>query len=525
MSGTPRPDRRFPAAAVPIALSLPIIFYGLGGYSLVSGDEGFYHYVAREMVRSGDWFNLRFVGETQLYETFLNAPLHYWMKAALIGLFGDSYWTMRLLAALFGLLSVLVTYRLTTYLANRTAGLLASVIHLTTFQFIYWHSARTGELEPLVTFVIGLAAYLFLRSLETGRGFLGHHLCLVLLVNLKLPLVLLPLLAESAFFLVMPKWRHRCRDWILAGLPLVPLAFLWHGYQAARHWSEFGGILGEFASNARGAPGDGDGRGAVLVRHLRYYGSWMWRGAFPYVLVYPIALFAVLRSGGGTWARARWTFIALQLFTIVAFYVAITKRLAWYLIPCFPFLSAAAGAWFERLRHGRHGLPTILAIAGVLAAVAWIDFPVAGLNPFSANVRWSSEIETSWRSVLGVGAAVGVPLTLAALALAQIAGRAAAPARTAACSTALLACALVAIAAARTLAPLKYVHHQSEMARLRESLTRTLASGGSLSYPIAVREPGILKAKYFFGDEFEVITRFAVRDSVYFELRPKAGSK
>ena len=37
-----------------VLLSIPVIFYGLGSYSLVNGDEGFYHYVSRQMLRSGN---------------------------------------------------------------------------------------------------------------------------------------------------------------------------------------------------------------------------------------------------------------------------------------------------------------------------------------------------------------------------------------------------------------------------------------------------------------------------------------
>jgi 4-amino-4-deoxy-L-arabinose transferase-like glycosyltransferase len=491
----------------------------------VSGDEGFYHYVAREMARSGDWFTLRFVGEPQLYETFLNAPVHYWLKAAIIRLFGDSYWTMRVLSGVFGLLSVLMTYRLTAYLADRRAALLASVIHLTTFQFVYWHSARTGELEPIVTFFITLSAYLFLRAVESDRGFVGHHLCVALLVNLKLPLALLPLLAEGAFFALVPSSRRRFGDWVRSGLPLVPIAFLWHGFQAARHWSEIGGVAKEFLESAGGATGETGGRVAGVALRLRDYGSWMWRGAFPYVLAYPFALLGVAKLAASEAAsRAetqRWTFVVLQTLAIVAFFALISKRLAWYLIPCIPFLSAMVGLWLARLRQERHALPTILAIAGILAAAAWVRFPLGGVNPFSANVRWASDIDASWRTLFGVGASVGAPLTWIAAALAQVAGRAVAPARAARISASALAAVLVAIAMTRTLLPLRYVHHESEMARLRRELTATKESGAPLSYPIAVREQGILKAKYYFGDEFEVRPRFNVRDDVYFDLYPK----
>jgi len=523
-----RGDRTLAANALIVLLSIPVIFYGLGNYSLVSGDEGFYHYAAREMVRTGDWFTLRFDGETQLYETFLNAPLHYWMKALLISCFGDSYWTMRVLAALFALLTVLATYRLAAYLANPTSALLASLLQLTTFQFVYWHSARTGELEPIVTFLIVMTVYLFLRALDTGRGFLLHHCFLVALVNFKLPLVLLPVIAEAAYFLLNRETRVRFREWLLSGLLLLPVAFLWHGYQAVQHRSEIAGVLRELLANAERAPGETRDRASIIVDHLRFYLLWMWRGAFPYVFAYPVALLAAL-----TWvradavprpsSRARWAFIAIQTLTIVGFYALIVKRLAWYIVPCYPFLSVLTGVWFDSLWRGRHGLPTMLAIAAILSSVAWMQFPIVDVNPFSANVRYATDAVIRWQTLLGVGASIGAPLTLVVLTVIQLAARSLSPARAAKCSAATLGGILIAVASARTLAPLRFVNHKSEMQKVHDAVVAARATDRTLIYPIQIREPGILKAKYFFGDDFDIRIQFAVEDSVFFELHPKTA--
>ena len=87
------------APAALIALSLPVLFYGLGSYSVVNADEGFYHYVARNMVETGNWLRLEFTGEHRIYDTFMNAPIQYWARGLVIAIFGDSLWTMRILSA------------------------------------------------------------------------------------------------------------------------------------------------------------------------------------------------------------------------------------------------------------------------------------------------------------------------------------------------------------------------------------------------------------------------------------------
>ena len=48
-------------------LSGALFCFGLGSYSVVNGDEGFYHAVARNMLASGNWFRIEFTGEHRIY--------------------------------------------------------------------------------------------------------------------------------------------------------------------------------------------------------------------------------------------------------------------------------------------------------------------------------------------------------------------------------------------------------------------------------------------------------------------------
>ena len=120
-------------------LSLPVFFYGLGHYGPVNNDEALYHGIAEHMVATGDWFHLFFRGEERIYDVYMNAPLHYWARALLISSFGNSYWTMRILSALFGLATVLATAALARTVAGPRAALTAGLVQLTTVQFVYLH--------------------------------------------------------------------------------------------------------------------------------------------------------------------------------------------------------------------------------------------------------------------------------------------------------------------------------------------------------------------------------------------------
>ena len=140
------PEYELPHAlvvAVLTVLAVPIFFWNLGEYGLVNADEGVYHWMSRHMVETGDWFTLEFAGTSRLYEVFTHAPLFMWLKAVVLLAVGDSYWSMRGISALAALLAVVATYALALRVVERRFALLAAVLHMTGFQFVYLHSGRT----------------------------------------------------------------------------------------------------------------------------------------------------------------------------------------------------------------------------------------------------------------------------------------------------------------------------------------------------------------------------------------------
>ena len=82
---------------------------------------------------------------------------------------------------------------------------------------------------------------------------------------------------------------------------------------------------------------------------------------------------------------------------------------------------------------------------------------------------------------------------------------------------------LIGLAGVRTLYPLQYTEHQSELARLRVKITEAEAAGEALDYPIPVPEFAPLKVRYYFGDDFD-ITVMRQDGGLSFFLYPKDNS-
>jgi len=498
------------------ALSLPVFFYGLGDYGIVNNDEGFYHYVARQMARSGNWFRLVFVGEHRPYDTFMNAPWQYWIQALLILILGDDYWSMRLLSASGGLLTVLMTYRLAAWLAGSTAGVLAGLVQLTTMQFVHLHSARTAELDAILAFLFTLIAYLFLRALETGRSFISHHACLALLLGIKLPVIIMPLAAEAIFFALCPRARRRWRDWTVSALWVLPLGLLWHVGQALAHWDDFLVVMGSMRKEA------GASEAKSLLGHLlvngRFYGRTLVFGTFPWVAAYPFAVWSVLR-GATPEARERWGLLALFAAAVLGFFLLVGKANHWYVLPAYPFLSAFTGLWLARLLRERPGVAALLACSIVLALVVWLRLEITDFNPY-AQIARRAPMLFAWRGLADLGPTVGVPLTAAAVLLALVGVRQVGKALPGSAGGILLA-VLLAVASWRTLRPLAFTDYQSEMERTYRALRDTRET---VAFPVPIHERGDLKVKYYFADDYRIQNiRGRGRSGVYYLLYPKSA--
>jgi 4-amino-4-deoxy-L-arabinose transferase-like glycosyltransferase len=475
------------------ALSVPILFAGLGSYSVVHCDEGFYHAVARHMARTGDLFHLDFVGEPRPYDTFMNAPLQYWARAALIALLGDGAWSMRLLSALCGLGAVLATHGLARRVAGPLAGLLAGLLLLTNFQFVYWHGARLGVLETAVCLLFALAARLFLRALEEGRGFAAHHACLLALLNVKTPLVVVALLAEGLFFAWHRPARARLRAWGLSLLAMLPLGLAWHVGQAAAHLDEAVEVARKMLAQASGVDPEVARRDLDPLRTLARYGSVAWFGAWPQVVLYAPALVWGLRERSG----APWRLLVCFPAAMALFHSLVAKQLPWYVIPAYPFLSVLTGGWLARLWCEAPARAPAVAVALALALLAWGRLPEPDLNPFDGT-GWLA----AWRRFPAALPAAGwlAPVAIATLAAGLAArrlGRPRLPGRA-------LVVATLALATIRVALPLAHLGYVSPTDALHRRLDGERERGVALAGPIEAPEPVGCIAAFYFGEQYRV---------------------
>ncbi|MBW2273653.1 MAG: glycosyltransferase family 39 protein [Deltaproteobacteria bacterium] len=489
-----------------VLLALPLVVWGLGSYSVVNGDEAIYHGIAESMARSGNAFVLELRGQPRLYDTWMNAPIQYWARSLLISLFGSSAWTMRILSALFAIAAVLATQRLGSYVADRRSGFFAGLALLTTLHFVYLHGARTGELEPALLFFFAVAALLFMIGVERGGGWWAHHLCLFALFSLKLPIVIIPLAAELAFFALCPRAREHFGAWVKTGCVLLPFGLAWHLGQTLLRWDEFTAVIADMRANASGSSQQGPG--ASFYGLAGYYARTVLFGAFPYSLAYPVALLAVLwRSERGLAPeRDRWRICALYLLAIVGFFLCVSQHYRWYIMPAYPFLSVFLGAWLSRLFDERPRALTLGAVALVASLAFWLRAGGAEYNPF-AKAAVGISMWTPWRSLAALpdlDPRLGVVLLALALAGLLFGLRALGSERFPSIIGAIVAALLLGFGTLRVVQPLAYLGYESELSKIRRDLAERREAGRPIAHPFDLPKANHFIVLYYFAEDFDI---------------------
>lgn len=155
-----------------IVVSLVCLFGSLGASRFWDQDEGYFASTAAEMYAKGEWVVPTFNGELFGHKP----PWMYWMMMAGYGLFGVGEFGARFFAAIFGLATAFLTFRLGAILFRPRVGLIAGLVLPSCLMFSV--VARAATPDVYLAFFSTLALYLFaqgglIANPQTGNATLG----------------------------------------------------------------------------------------------------------------------------------------------------------------------------------------------------------------------------------------------------------------------------------------------------------------------------------------------------------------
>ncbi|HXZ44968.1 MAG TPA: glycosyltransferase family 39 protein [archaeon] len=181
------------------------VFYSNLGAVLI-GDEALYAAIAQRIVRTKEWLPLIYQG----HPYFNKPPLHFWVMALSLRLWGPGEFAIRFPTATFGIGMTVLTYCCGRVLFHRRLGVIAALITTTTLSTV-WH-AHEAKLDVQLGFWMNLTFFALYLAFRDGGRRLGF-LCLAFFAMalgtmLKGPIaLLLPALTALAFLTITRRSR------------------------------------------------------------------------------------------------------------------------------------------------------------------------------------------------------------------------------------------------------------------------------------------------------------------------------
>ncbi|NPV86704.1 MAG: hypothetical protein HPY45_11935 [Anaerolineae bacterium] len=199
-------------------------------YRLAHGSYGNQYYAATVQSMLTSWHNFFFASFEPLGSVTVDKPpLGFWVQAVFAYFLGFSGFALALPQALSGVFSILTVFSLVRRPFGNWAGL-AAALALAVFPVVV-STERNNTIDGQLIFVLLLAAWMFLKSVYTGKArylYIGGFL-VGLGFNIKMLQALLPLPGFCAvyFFIAPQSWWKRLQHLIGMGVVLVVVSLSW----------------------------------------------------------------------------------------------------------------------------------------------------------------------------------------------------------------------------------------------------------------------------------------------------------
>ena len=355
-----------------IGICLFLYFFNLGRTDLWAPDEPRYAQIAKEIVSRGDWILMHING--RVYGD--KPPLFFWLMALSSYLWsGFTSFSTRFPSALFGTLTVLLTFLFGKKLYSSWTGFISGLMLATSLHFAYL-STRVN-IDATLTFFTTASLFCFFSWHRENQSeeirhrrrrsilIYGFYVGMAFATLAKGPIgFILPLLVSLVYLLVQKDFQEMKRMKWISGIPLM-LAIILAWYLPAV-WA---GGKTYVEQN--------------LFRHTTqaYRTGWTHPQPFCYYLYsFPVAFFPWIfflpSSMFYGWCRSmvakrkEFLFLFAWFIVLFVFFSLSRSKRTLYLLPLFPAASLMVGKlWSDLIQQTMDRFKR-----------EWISFPLAGFS-------------------------------------------------------------------------------------------------------------------------------------------------
>jgi len=325
-----------------LGLSGLLLFPGLGKTPLWIYDEVRNAECAREMYERGDWIVPTFNGGLRT----LKPPLHYYFMFGGFKIFGVTEWGARFFSAVFGVLTISITYSFVKRYSTQRQGFITSLVLLASTHFLF--EFRMSVPDPYLIFLntasLFTAYSFFNRDSHEEKKFYWIFICAVTMGLGALAKGPVAIALPGAAILIWLIWEKRWKEVfslkiLVAGIIMFAIAVPWYllvNKKTDGAWT----------------------RGFFLQHNFGRFSEPMEGHGGPFIIVPVIILLGLLPASifiGESFKKFRTRFkdpflkLALSVVGIfVVFYSISSTKLPNYAMPCYAFVAILLGHFINK---------------------------------------------------------------------------------------------------------------------------------------------------------------------------------
>jgi len=325
-----------------LGLSIVLLFPGLGETPLWIYDEVRNAECAREMYERGDWIVPTFNGGLRT----LKPPLHYYFMFGGFKIFGVTEWGARFFSAVFGVLTLLITYFFVNKYSSQRQAFITALILLASTHFLF--EFRMSVPDPYLIFLNTASIFTAYAFFKEKKNY-WLWLCAITMGLGTLAKGPVAIALPGAAIFIWLIWEKRLKEilsWkiLAAGIIMVAVAVPWY-------------LLVHQETNGEWT------KGFFLQHNFGRFSEPMEGHGGPFIIVPIIVLLGMLPASifiGELFKKFKPRFsdqflkLGLSVIAIfIVFYSISSTKLPNYAMPCYPFVAILLGhfinqAWEEK---------------------------------------------------------------------------------------------------------------------------------------------------------------------------------